>query len=71
LIAAAVIPGIVATYIHFVEEGELAQRFGREYLEYKARTPFLLGSHLIGIRGHASVRPRPAEDPFARPHESD
>jgi protein-S-isoprenylcysteine O-methyltransferase Ste14 len=35
-------PVIVLIYIKLIEEKELEQRFGVEYLEYKRRTPFLL-----------------------------
>jgi len=33
---------IVIAYIKLVEERELAERFGAEYLEYKERTPFFI-----------------------------
>jgi protein-S-isoprenylcysteine O-methyltransferase Ste14 len=29
-------------YIKLIEEWELQERFGYEYLEYKKRTPFLI-----------------------------
>jgi len=32
----------ILIYIKLVEEKELEQRFGVEYLEYKRRTPFLI-----------------------------
>jgi len=35
-------PVIILIYIKLIEEKELEQRFGVEYLEYKRRTPFLL-----------------------------
>jgi protein-S-isoprenylcysteine O-methyltransferase Ste14 len=35
--------GILA-YIKLIEEKELQERFGSEYLEYKRRTPFLIPS---------------------------
>jgi protein-S-isoprenylcysteine O-methyltransferase Ste14 len=34
----------ILTYIKLIEEKELQDRFGSEYLEYKQRTPFLLPS---------------------------
>ncbi len=33
---------IILSYIKFVEEKELEQRYGEEYLEYKQITPFLI-----------------------------
>jgi len=30
------------TYIKLIEEKELIERFGSEYLEYKQKTPFLI-----------------------------
>jgi len=35
-------PVVILIYIKLIEENELEQRFGVEYLEYKRRTPFLL-----------------------------
>jgi protein-S-isoprenylcysteine O-methyltransferase Ste14 len=35
-------PVFILIYIKLIEENELEQRFGVEYLEYKRRTPFLL-----------------------------
>ena len=35
-------PVVMLVYIKLIEEKELEQRFGVEYLEYKRRTPFLL-----------------------------
>ena len=35
-------PVVIFVYIKWIEEKELEQRFGVEYLEYKRRTPFLL-----------------------------
>lgn len=32
---------VLLTYIKIIEEKEMEIRFGREYLEYKSRTPFL------------------------------
>jgi len=34
--------GLLLTYVKKVEERELEARFGQEYVEYKARTPFLI-----------------------------
>ena len=33
---------VILAYIKFVEEKELAQRYGAPYLDYKQRTPFLI-----------------------------
>jgi protein-S-isoprenylcysteine O-methyltransferase Ste14 len=35
-------PVVILIYIKLIEEKELEQRFGLEYLEYKQRTPFLI-----------------------------
>ena len=37
-----VYPVGISIYIKLIEEKELEERFGSEYLKYKARTPFLL-----------------------------
>jgi protein-S-isoprenylcysteine O-methyltransferase Ste14 len=37
-------PGGILIYIKLIEEKELEDRFGSEYLEYKQRTPFLIPS---------------------------
>jgi protein-S-isoprenylcysteine O-methyltransferase Ste14 len=42
LILALIYPVGILIYIKLVEEKELEQRFGLEYLEYKRRTPFLI-----------------------------
>lgn len=42
LILALIYPAGILIYIKLVEEKELEQRFGLEYLEYKRRTPFLI-----------------------------
>jgi protein-S-isoprenylcysteine O-methyltransferase Ste14 len=42
LILAWIYPVGILIYIRFIEEKELEQRFGVEYLEYKRRTPFLI-----------------------------
>jgi protein-S-isoprenylcysteine O-methyltransferase Ste14 len=34
----------VLIYIKLIEEKELEERFGSEYVEYKKRTPFLIPS---------------------------
>jgi protein-S-isoprenylcysteine O-methyltransferase Ste14 len=39
---AMIYPVGILIYIELVEEKELEQRFGLEYLEYKRRTPFLI-----------------------------
>jgi len=33
---------IILSYIKFIEEKELEQRYGNEYVEYKKRTPFII-----------------------------
>jgi protein-S-isoprenylcysteine O-methyltransferase Ste14 len=35
-------PVFILIYIKLIEENELEQRFGLEYLEYKRKTPFLI-----------------------------
>jgi protein-S-isoprenylcysteine O-methyltransferase Ste14 len=42
LILGLIYPVGILIYIKLVEEKELEQRFGHEYLEYKRRTPFLI-----------------------------
>jgi len=42
LILALIYPVGILVYIKLVEEKELEQRFGLEYLEYKRRTRFLI-----------------------------
>jgi protein-S-isoprenylcysteine O-methyltransferase Ste14 len=37
-----VYPVGILVYIKLIEEKELEERFGSEYLEYKKRTPFLI-----------------------------
>jgi protein-S-isoprenylcysteine O-methyltransferase Ste14 len=37
-----VFSSIILSYIKFVEEKELEQRYGDEYTEYKKRTPFII-----------------------------
>jgi protein-S-isoprenylcysteine O-methyltransferase Ste14 len=37
-----VYPVGILIYIKLIEEKELEERFGSEYLEYKKRTPFLI-----------------------------
>jgi protein-S-isoprenylcysteine O-methyltransferase Ste14 len=36
-----VIGGLLLSYLHFVEEKELAARFGQAYEDYRAKTPFI------------------------------
>jgi len=38
----SIYPVFILIYIKLIEENELEQRFGVDYLEYKRRTPFLL-----------------------------
>ena len=42
LILSLIYPVGILIYIKLIEEKELEQRFGLEYLEYKRRTPFLI-----------------------------
>jgi protein-S-isoprenylcysteine O-methyltransferase Ste14 len=42
LVLALVYPVGILAYIKLIEEKELEQRFGAEYLEYKRSTPFLI-----------------------------
>jgi protein-S-isoprenylcysteine O-methyltransferase Ste14 len=42
LILAWIYPVGILIYVRFIEEKELEQRFGVEYLEYKRKTPFLI-----------------------------
>jgi len=42
ILSVAAFGGLLVLYLKRIEERELAIRFGQEYLEYKARTPFLL-----------------------------
>lgn len=39
---ALIYPIGISIYIKLIEEKELEERFGVEYLEYKKRTPFLI-----------------------------
>jgi protein-S-isoprenylcysteine O-methyltransferase Ste14 len=39
---AIIYPVGILIYIKLIEEKELEERFGSEYLEYKRRTPFLI-----------------------------
>ncbi|HSB04956.1 MAG TPA: isoprenylcysteine carboxylmethyltransferase family protein [Thermodesulfobacteriota bacterium] len=41
-------PVVILIYIKLIEEKELEQRFGLEYLEYKRRTPFLI-PHFLSL----------------------
>lgn len=47
--------GLLLTYIKLVEERELEARFGQEYLDYKARTPFLLPRFKSGYSDRGST----------------
>jgi protein-S-isoprenylcysteine O-methyltransferase Ste14 len=42
LLLALIYPVGILIYIKLIEERELEQRFGHEYLEYKRQTPFLI-----------------------------
>lgn len=39
---ALIYPAGILTYVKVVEEKELEERFGAEYLEYKQATPFII-----------------------------
>jgi protein-S-isoprenylcysteine O-methyltransferase Ste14 len=41
---------ILITYIKLVEEKELALRFGRDYVDYKKDTPFMLPIHIFTVK---------------------
>lgn len=34
--------GLLLAYVKLIEEKELEERFGQEYVEYKRKTPFLI-----------------------------
>ncbi len=38
----ALIIGLLLAYVKLIEEKELEERFGQEYVEYKRKTPFLI-----------------------------
>ncbi len=42
ILAVLIFGGLLLTYVKKVEERELEARFGQEYVDYKARTPFLI-----------------------------
>lgn len=42
LLLVALFGGLLITYLKKIEEVELAERFGQEYLSYKASTPFII-----------------------------
>lgn len=42
VIVVLIIAGLLLVYIKLAEEKEMETRFGQEYLDYKARTPFLV-----------------------------
>ncbi len=50
IILVSLIAGLLLTYIKLVEEKELELRFGQEYAEYKARTPFFFPRFNPGYR---------------------
>jgi len=37
-----ILTALLLSYVKFIEEKELAARFGAEYLAYKRETPFIL-----------------------------
>ncbi len=41
-IVVAILAGVLIGYLKIIEEKELKMRFGREYLEYKQKTPFFI-----------------------------
>jgi protein-S-isoprenylcysteine O-methyltransferase Ste14 len=42
ILAVLIFGGLLLTYVKKVEERELEARFGQEYIDYKAKTPFLI-----------------------------
>lgn len=42
LCTVVVIGGLLLSYLHFVEEKELAARFGQAYEDYRVKTPFIV-----------------------------
>jgi protein-S-isoprenylcysteine O-methyltransferase Ste14 len=42
ILAVLIFGGLLLTYVKKVEERELEARFGQDYVDYKARTPFLV-----------------------------
>jgi len=42
LLLVLMLGGLLIIYLKRIEEGELAQRFGPDYLDYKASTPFII-----------------------------
>jgi protein-S-isoprenylcysteine O-methyltransferase Ste14 len=50
LIFVMVFGGLLILYLKKVEEGELAERFGQDYVAYKASTPFMIPNLKIGRR---------------------
>jgi protein-S-isoprenylcysteine O-methyltransferase Ste14 len=48
LLLAVLLGGLLITYLKRVEEKELIERFGQEYLVYKSRTPFIIPN--FGLR---------------------
>lgn len=52
-----IVGALLLAYVRFVEEKELAQRFGADYLEYRRTTPFLLPRGLLREACAHSSRP--------------
>lgn len=50
LVFVMVFGGLLILYLKKVEEGELAERFGQDYVAYKASTPFMIPNLKIGRR---------------------
>jgi protein-S-isoprenylcysteine O-methyltransferase Ste14 len=46
ILAVLIFGGLLLTYVKKVEELELEARFGQEYLDYKASTPFLIPGNI-------------------------
>jgi protein-S-isoprenylcysteine O-methyltransferase Ste14 len=44
LFTVALCGGLLIVYLKRIEEHELAVRFGQDYLDYKAKTPFMIPS---------------------------
>ena len=50
ILAVIIFGGFLLTYVKKVEERELEARFGQEYVDYKARTPFLIPGNFRRIK---------------------
>ncbi len=48
LVLVLVLGGLLILYLKKVEEGELTERFGQEYVAYKASTPFMIPNLTLG-----------------------